>query len=422
MFGMILNGMRVGWREIVANPARSFLTVSGIVLGVAALVTTISIVTGMFSFWDVELRESGGVEKFAIKPSAPPEEQSEEKGRSPGMTTDDAVAIADACGPLVGVSPETDENWWIIRSGGRSHSGRLKGVMPQYFGLHNYTAAEGRLLTQMDIDTASAVIVLSAGARADLFPDRDTVVGESVIMRGQPFTVVGVLSDYELSMNFGRGQFNFLSWKNTGSYIPLTAHQRRLRGQQPGRPWNSIDDMDVKVADVADLQHIKLQVENTLLSTHLGIKDFSIETKEEQIERLQNSRMTYFAALGGVGAISLIVGGLGIMNVMLASVSDRLREIGIRKAVGASDLDIFLQVVVEAATLSLLGGLAGMALSIALVDTLKDALEGTRLNPELSPGALFFGFAFSAVVGIVAGIYPAIKAARLDPIEALRYE
>jgi ABC-type antimicrobial peptide transport system permease subunit len=180
--------------------------------------------------------------------------------------------------------------------------------------------------------------------------------------------------------------------------------------------------MDVKVVDVADLQHIKLQVENTLLSTHLGIKDFSIETKEEQIERLQNSRRTYFAALGGVGAISLIVGGLGIMNVMLASVSDRLREIGIRKAVGASDLDIFLQVVVEAATLSLLGGLAGMALSIALVDTLKDVLAGTRLSPELSPGALLFGFGFSAAVGLLAGIYPAIKAARLDPIEALRYE
>ena len=422
MFGMIFNGVRVGWREIIANPARSLLTVSGIVLGVAALVTTISIVTGMFSFWDVEMRESGGVEKFSIQPGAPPAEQSEEEGRSPGMTTDDAVAIAEMCGPLLGVSPEATESRWIIRASGRSHSGRLKGVMPEYFALHNYTAAEGRLLSRLDIDSAAAVIVLSAGARNDLFPDRDTVIGESVIMRGQPFTVVGVLSDFELNVNFGGGQFNFLSWKNSGSYIPLTALQRRLRGQQHGRPWNSIDEIDVKVADVADLQHIKLQVENTLLSTHLGIKDFAIETKEEEIERLQNSRRTYFAALGGVGAISLIVGGLGIMNVMLASVSDRLREIGIRKAVGASDADIFLQVVVEAATLSLLGGLAGMALSIALVDTLKDVLAGTRLSPELSPGALFFGFAFSAVVGILAGIYPAIKAARLDPIEALRYE
>jgi ABC-type antimicrobial peptide transport system permease subunit len=231
-----------------------------------------------------------------------------------------------------------------------------------------------------------------------------------------------VLTDYSLNVNFGRGNWNFLSWKNSGSYLPLTAMQRRLRGQQPGKPWNAIDDMDVKVKDVADLRHVVRQVENTLLATHAGIKDFKIETQEDDIERLNESRMTYFAALGGVGAISLIVGGLGIMNVMLASVSDRLREIGIRKAVGASDLDIYLQVVVEATTLSLLGGLAGMALSIGLVDTLKDALQGTRLSPELSSGALLFGFAFSALVGIFSGIYPAIKAARLDPIDALRYE
>ncbi len=422
MFGILFNGARVGWREIAANPARSLLTISGIVLGVAALVTTISIVTGMFSFWDVQMRESGGVEKFSIQPSAPPAEQAEQEGRSPGLTTDDAIAIADTCGPLAGVSPEANENRWTIRADGRSYSNRLKGVMPDYFNLHSYSAAEGRLFSQSDIDSSAAVIVLSAEARAQLFPDRVSVVGEAVVMRGQPFTVIGVLRDYNLDVNFGGGNWNFLSWKNSGTYIPLTSLQRRLRGQQPGRPWNAIDEMDVKVLDVADLRHIKLQVENTLLGTHAGIKDFTIETKEEEIERLADSRMTYFAALGGVGAISLIVGGLGIMNVMLASVSDRLREIGIRKAVGAADIDIFLQVVVEATTLSLLGGLAGMTLSIALVDALKDALEGTRLSPELSPGALFFGFAFSAVVGIASGIYPAIKAARLDPIEALRYE
>lgn len=422
MFGILLNGVRVGWREIAANPARSLLTVSGIVLGVAALVTTISIVTGMFSFWDVQLRESGGVEKFTIQPVAPPAEQQEEEGRSPGLTTDDALAIAATCGPLVGVSPEAQETRYSVRHGGESYSSRIRGVTQDYFGLHNYTASEGRLFSHHDLEFASPVVVLSAEARASLFPDRVSVVGETVRIRGQPYTVIGVLQDYSLNMNFGRREWNFLGWKNSGSYIPLTALQRRLRGTLPGKPWNAIDDMDVKVQQVEDLHHVVRQVENTLLGTHAGIKDFEIETKEEDIERMNESRATYFAALGGVGAISLIVGGLGIMNVMLASVSDRLREIGIRKAVGAADIDIFLQVVVEATTLSLLGGLAGMALSIGLVDTLKDALEGTRLSPQLSPAALLFGFAFSAIVGVASGIYPAIKAARLDPIDALRYE
>ena len=422
MIGILFNGFRVGWREIAANPARSLLTISGVVLGVAALVTTISIVTGMFAFWDVQLRESGGVEKFAITPSAPPSDQQESEHRSPGLTTDDARAIEATCGPLVGVSPETNESRYTLRHRGRSYTSRIRGVEPDYFRLHSYGASEGRTFAASDLEAAAAVIVLSAEARAALFPDRLSVIGETVTVRRQPYTVIGVLQDYSLNVNFGQGNWNFLQWKNSGSYIPLTAMQRRLRGQLPGRPWNAIDDMDVKVANVADLHHIVRQVENTLLSTHSEIKDFTITTKEEDIERMNESRTTYFAALGGVGAISLIVGGLGIMNVMLASVSDRLREIGIRKAVGASDLDIFLQVVVEAATLSLLGGLVGMALSIALVDTLKDALEGTRLSPELSSGALLFGFAFSAVVGIASGIYPAIKAARLDPIEALRYE
>jgi putative ABC transport system permease protein len=422
MIGIILNGVRMGWREIAANPGRSLLTISGIVLGVAALVTTISIVTGMFSFWDVQMRESGGVEKFAVSPKTPPASQREEEHRSPGLTTADAEAIAAACGPLVGISPEANEHRYTLRAGGRAYNSRLKGVVPDYFALHNYSAVEGRLIAPLDVLNAANVIVLSAEARASLFRDRATVVGETVTVRGDPFIVVGVLRDYTLNMSMGTGSWNSLFWKNSGSYVPLTALQRRLRGQQPGLPWNAIDEMDIKVLHLNDVNRVARQVENTLLATHAGIEDFEVETKEEDIERLNESRATYMAALGGVGAISLLVGGLGIMNVMLASVSDRLREIGIRKAVGASDTDIFLQVVIEAATLSLLGGLAGMALSIGIVDTLRDTLSNTRLRPELSAQALAFGFGFSVVVGIVSGIYPALKAARLDPIEALRYE
>ncbi len=419
----IYNGVRIGWSEMLAHPVRSLLTASGIILGVTALVTTVSVVSGMFSFWDVQLRESGGVERFSVRATSPPAHQSDIEHRSPGLTTRDALAILENCQFISGVSPQT-EDWRnrIFADNGRSYGFRMRGVRPDYFQQYNFDTEEGRFISWEEYGRAATVIVLTQEARFRLFPDRVSVLGETVRVRGIPFTVIGVIQDYQLDFNMGASSWNMLRWKTSGSFIPLTTVQQRLRGPASGRAPDSIDSLDVRVSDIRYLDHAVSQVENVLTFTHQGIRDFTVETRVEELERMEQSRMTYYAALGGVGAISLLVGGLGIMNVMLASVSDRLREIGIRKAVGAADADIFLQVLVESSVISILGGILGIAGAVLVVDLLSGVLEDSQLRPELSVEALILGFGFSVAVGIVAGIYPAIKAARLDPIDALRYE
>jgi len=418
-----INGVRMGFREIVAHPARSLLTMLGIVLGVVALVGTISIVNGMFVFWEKQIEAGGGLHKITISSDSPPSWQEEIADRSPGLTWRDVEALAENVPHATSISAEIYERRFVVRHGGRSYN-RLYAVNPEYFPMHEHAVAEGRLLTDTDMVENAAVVVLGHQARQRFFPDQLSAVGQVVTIFGRPFEVVGVLQDYEMEVTGGgrRGSYNALWWKNRGVFIPLPSMWSRVMGQTSERSYDTVSRIHLRVDDISNLHRLLDQATNTLLFTHEGIRDFELTTQEENVARIEETKGTYFTAMGGVAAISLVVGGIGIMNVMLASISERLREIGIRKAVGATNANIFVQVVVEAVTLSLIGGLLGVLCSVHGVGLLVDLLEGTRISPQLSATALFIGFAFSAFIGILSGIYPAIKAARLDPIDALRYE
>lgn len=408
-----VSGVVLGLREIWGNKFRSLLTLSGIVLGVAALVSMIGVLEGYFHNTEEWIVATGGLEKLAILADAPPKEQEHLRGRSPGRTLLDAEAIRLTCPLVEVVSPEVNMNGSTIeRKDKIAHIRNVQGVTAGVLEINNYEMAEGRMFGDLDIERFTQVVVVGSFLARELYEPGEEVLGSTVSIKGVPFTVVGVLKHYEK----GYQDNNWMEWKNKIAYVPISTMQRKLSGT------DALTWLNVQVGDVADIDDAIDQMKNTLLHTHRGIQDFRVETKQEMVAQWQQAETTITYAMGGVAAISLLIGGIGITNVMLASINERIREIGIRKAVGARPWDVFNQFIAEAVALSLMGGILGLIASAGLIQILKVALASVEMVPTLSPKALLIGFSFSAGMGVLAGVYPAIRASRLDPIDALRYE
>jgi putative ABC transport system permease protein len=402
-------GMLSGLSEVRAHKLRSFLTLFGIVLGAAALVGMLGVVKGLLRGWESMIYETGGIERIAVLSKAPPESQRDIASTSPGRTLKDVEAIMAAVPLAQRVTAEVN-----IPNGGRLHfQGRaswqpVRGVLPATFVMDRFEAAEGRLIGELDLELQTQVVVLGSATAEQLFPRGLDPLGRVITINGQPFTVVGLLPEYRFGMGGGR-----FSQKNQSVFIPLTTAQTLFRIDE------NVDVLSVQLADVADMPHALEQITNVLARTHRGVLDVRLETREDLLQRFEETRNSYVYSLGGVAAIGLIVGGIGIMNVMLASINERVREIGVRRALGGKRRDILVQILSETLTLAFAGGVLGMLASIALVKLLQQIVVASN-RPELSPAALAIGVLFSGLVGVLAGLYPAIRASRLSPVEALR--
>lgn len=410
--GDICSGAKNGLLEVWSNKVRSLLSMSGIVLGVAALVAMVGIIQGMLGNMRASFERSGGILKLEVHASEAPESQQHIAGISPGLTWWDAEAIRQSTPLAAYVNPVIDMNWERFVYKGQREGAVLRGETPDMISIQDRKVKHGRFISDTDIKLKSPVIVIGEHLRRDYFRDQEHGIGEQISVRGQLYTIIGQLEPVPTDRIGGRGW----NWEERFNFIPATTAMSRYQGE------DRVNRIEILARDADEIPDLIAQIENTLTQTHRGIQDFEVRTQDDRLKEMKKLENSFTYSMGGIAAISLLVGGIGIMNVMLASVSERIREIGVRKAIGARSHDIFIQFMAEAVVISVLGGILGLLVSVGFL-SIAQGIVPSGENISLVPvNAMMVGFFFSSGIGLISGIYPAMRAAKLDPIEALRYE
>ena len=393
------------------NKMRSGLTVLGIVIGVAAVIAMLSVGRGAEASITGSISGIGTNLLFVFRGDF------SDTIRNPKpLTLGDAQAIGDPFqAPSVeAVAPALQGNA-ELSFGGERTSTQLFGVTPEYFSVRNLVLTEGGYITEEHILGRASVVVLGPETAEAIFGHADGVTGETVRIEGQPFRVLGVLE--------ARGGGMFGSEDNI-AIIPLSTAQARLIRRSTN------DRMDIVFVQAIDAESVDSAIEEisqilrTRHRTPVGEDDFTIFTQRDLLTTFASITGILTVFLGGIAAISLLVGGIGIMNIMLVSVTERTREIGLRKALGARKRDILIQFLTESSLLSLIGGIIGILFGwlIAYIVGRVAAATNTDFTPVIGTDAILLATLFSAAVGLFFGIYPASRAANLEPVEALRYE
>ena len=396
----------MAWASLIANKMRSILTMLGIIIGVAAVIALVSIGNGAKQ--DIQNSISSlGSNLLMVMPGAP-----RTPGVRPSQGSMKSLKVSDyqAISKLDGVkaaSPYTANSYVTIYQS-KNWTTTVSGVSSNFQDVNNWTMAEGRFISSKNVENRERVAVVGQTVVKNLFAGEDPV-GKEIRVKNIPFRVIGVLNS--------KGNGTMGNDQDDVIFIPYTTAMERVEGVDYLRM------VYVVASDDNGIDRLQSDIENLLRVRHsikdTNLDDFNIQNMKSIMETMEQTTGTLTLFLGAVAAISLVVGGIGIMNIMLVSVTERTREIGIRKALGATYFVIVTQFLIEAVVISLMGGLIGIALGIGASKLIGLA---SGMSTVISVPTIVLSFAFSMAIGLVFGIYPARKAAKLNPIDALHYE
>jgi putative ABC transport system permease protein len=400
----IIATIKIALRALRRNVMRSLLTMLGIIIGVGSVITAVSLTTGATKQVESQVQSLGESVLTVFSGNFTSGGTRGGWGSAPTLTVEDAQAIADQVPDVVAVSPEVRDREQVLANG-LNWNTQVMGESPDYPQILNRTLSSGAMFTEQDVRSLAKSAVIGQTVVDQLFPGEDPL-GQTLRIRNIPFQVVGVLAAKGFNL-FGQDQDDIV-------VVPYTSHMRRITTR------TFVNSILVQASDSKSINLAQAEITELLTARHHSKEpDFTVRTQQDLMQRVSESSRTMGFLLAGVAAVSLIVGGIGIMNIMLVSVTERTREIGIRMSVGARSADILVQFLIEAVTLSAIGGAIGIGGGMSFSWLLAHFQHWPTVTPT---GWIVISFVSSAVIGIISGFYPAWKASKLDPIEALRYE